>query len=528
MRSRSRPPRRRSAGCSGRSPRPSSASGAPARTWRRSGREPPPTPRWPRSSATRRLVEEARLVADETRAAVEEAKAALDAPRAALQAARSESVRHERPTRRRSEPWRRCELAGTRSSWGWPRGDGGAALLAADLAGVLGPLAASLQVVPGCGAGRGRRARPDRRVGRGRRRVDTAVDALELLRARRPAGPGRSSVGAPAARPGGASAPGSARARAVGGGRPSWSSVPERLRPVVERVLAGVVVVADLDAARQVVERHPELRAVTTRGRSRRRPRSPVAARQGGTSVLQVRAALDEAVADLADAEATAERSTAAFDEAVAAEQAAQAAVEAAQARVSEAQAAVSTAQAGLSSAQAALDQVRARQREADQRGAAAARRLAQLEAAADAAARRGRAAGPERHRRPGGPRRWPGGAGRAGDPAGGGRILPGAGDRADHRDARRSWPPPAQTARQREVEARLAVRTAEERVQASRAGRTGSIAGRPARARTSAPRRPPARQAQAAGAGRRGRRQGAAAGARAPRDVHRARRRRA
>ncbi|NUP76387.1 MAG: AAA family ATPase, partial [Nonomuraea sp.] len=66
--------------------------------------------------------------------------------------------------------------------------------------------------------------------------------------------------------------------------------------------------------------------------------------------------------------------------------QAAQTAVEAAQARVNEAQSAVTTAQAGVSAAQGALDQVRGLQREADQRNAAAAKRLAQLEAAAHAA----------------------------------------------------------------------------------------------------------------------------------------------
>jgi chromosome segregation protein len=99
-----------------------------------------------------------------------------------------------------------------------------------------------------------------------------------------------------------------------------------------------------------------------------------------------VRAALDEAVRDLKEAEARAEASATALDEAVEAEQAAQAALEAAQAHVGEAQTAVTTAQAGVSAAQGALDQVRARQREADQRNAAAAKRLAQIEAAANAA----------------------------------------------------------------------------------------------------------------------------------------------
>nr|BFE82934.1 hypothetical protein GCM10020093_055350 [Planobispora longispora] len=60
--------------------------------------------------------------------------------------------------------------------------------------------------------------------------------------------------------------------------------------------------------------------------------------------------------------------------------------MEAAQAGVGEAQTGVQTAQGGVNAAQAALDAVRARQRDADQRIAAATRRLAQLGAAATAA----------------------------------------------------------------------------------------------------------------------------------------------
>ncbi|WP_327106362.1 AAA family ATPase [Nonomuraea glycinis] len=439
-------------------------------------------------AAAQGLVEEARLVADETRAAVEQVKAALDAPRAALQSARSGVG-----TARAADQEAQRAVAALRArrdalELGLAKGDGGAALLEADLAGVLGPLAASLQVVPGAepavAAVLGPLAESIAVTS-----VDTAVNALELLRAKEagqatllvatpppstpsdtPAsGPSPSgvSVPAPAGAPGssGVSAAVGGVGSAPGGGR--WVGelvvVPERLRSVVGRVLAGVVVVADLEAARQVVEGHPELRAVTMRG-------DLVGAQvasggsEGGTSVLQVRAALDDAVADLADAEATAERTAVAFEEAVAAEQAAQAAVEAAQARVSETQAAVSTAQAGLSSAQGALDQVRARQREADQRGAAAARRLAQLEAAADAAhqeaERLGRSVTAAQEARADGLEELAELEIRLAEAEYSQEL-----ETEPTTETREELAAACETARQREVETRLRVRTAEERV---------------------------------------------------------------
>ncbi|MBF8188754.1 AAA family ATPase [Nonomuraea sp. K274] len=405
------------------------------------------------------VVEEAKAVADEARAAAEEAKSGLDAPRAALRAATSEvgTARAADQEAQRSV----AALAARRDALelGLAKGDGGAALLDADLAGVLGPLAATMQVAPG--------AEPAVAAVLGPvaeaitvKTLDTAVEALDLLRARslgqatllvalaagdegpadaHPSAPGDGGAHASAAGDGGACpassvsdgahpaaagdggvhpapsggggarpaasgsgggaartvapsgaravAPGGARAVAPGGGR--WVAelvtVPEHLRPALDHVLKDVVVVDDLDAARELVERHPGLRAVTTDG-------DLVGAHlagggsAGGTSVLQVRAALDEAVADLEEAQAKVGETATAMDEAIDREQAAQAALEAAQAHVSEAQTAVTTAQAGVSAAQGTLDQVRARQREADQRGAAAARRLAQLEAAAGAA----------------------------------------------------------------------------------------------------------------------------------------------
>ncbi|GAB2935379.1 chromosome segregation protein SMC [Nonomuraea fastidiosa] len=330
-------------------------------------------------AAAQAAVEEARAVADEARAAVEEAKAGLEAPRAALKAAKA-GVSSARAADQEAQR-KVAALAARRDALelSLAKGDGGAALLDADLGGVLGPLAASMQVTPGAEQAVAAVLGPVAEAITVKT-LDTAVEALELLRTQ---GTGQATLLVALAN----GANGGARGEAPGGGR--WVAdlvtVPEHLRPALDHVLSGVVLTEDLDAARALVERHPELRAVTRAG-------DVVGAHvatggsTGGTSVLQVRAALDEALADLEAAETRAEESAVALDEAVAAEQAAQAALEAAEARVSEAQTALTTAQAGVSAAQGTLDQIRGRQREADQASAAAARRLAQIEAAADAA----------------------------------------------------------------------------------------------------------------------------------------------
>ncbi|MEO3801000.1 chromosome segregation protein SMC [Nonomuraea sp. B1E8] len=341
------------------------------------------------------MVEEAAAVADEARAAAEEAKACLDAPRAALQAAKSAvaTARAADQEAQRSV----AALAARKEALelGLAKGDGGAELLDAGLAGVLGPLAAAMQVTPG--------AEPAVAAVLGPvaeaitvKSLDTAVEAIDLLRAQGKGqatllvahAPGPPSSGQePAAGPGASGGGAARRGKAPDGSR--WAAdlvtVPGHLRPALDHVLAGVAVVDDLEAARELVECHPGLRAVTTHG-DLVGVYVADGGSDGGTSVLQVRAALDEAVKDLEQAESRAEETVRALDAAIGEEQAAQTALEAAQARVGEAQTAVTTAQAGVSAAQGTLDQVRSRQREADQRNAAAARQLAQLEAAAGAA----------------------------------------------------------------------------------------------------------------------------------------------
>ncbi|WP_214323305.1 chromosome segregation protein SMC [Nonomuraea sediminis] len=325
-------------------------------------------------------VEEARAVADEARAAVEDAKSALDAPRAAFQGAKS-SVGTARAADQEAQRavaalQARCDAL----ELGLSKGDGAAALQAAGPAGILGPLAASLQVSPGAELAIAAVLGPVADAV-AVKSVDSAVEALELLRAEE-AGQATLLIA-------GDRAEGAGRRDRKVPARAEWATdlvtVPDHLRSALDRVLGDVVVVDTLEAARGVVEEHADLRAVTRDGDIVGTHLASGGA-TGGTSVLQVRAALDEAVADLEAAEERVAETTESLEQAVQAELEAQAAVEAAQAHVSEVQTAVNTAQQGVSAAQGVLDQVRAKQREADQRNAAAAKRLAQLEAAAGAA----------------------------------------------------------------------------------------------------------------------------------------------
>ncbi|MDH2427584.1 chromosome segregation protein SMC [Sphaerisporangium sp. TRM90804] len=325
--------------------------------------------------------EQASAAVEEARAAAQEAKAAVEGPRGALAAARSAVAAARGADQEAQRAIAALEARRDALRMGLSQGaDGGAALLAAGLSGVLGPLAAMMSVEPG--------AEPAVAAVLGAaaeavavESLSTAVDAIELLRSDDAGSAGLVvASGAAASRP-----------QAVDGAR--WAAdlltVPDSLRPAVESLMHGVVVADDVTVARKLVEQRPDLRAVTWSG-------DLVGAYYakggsgGGSSVLQVRTALDQAIADLEAAGATAEVRAAALEEAAEAERAAQAALEAAQAMAGQAQTAVDGAQAGVSAARAALDTVRARQREADQRVAAGARRLAQLDAAAVAAREEG------------------------------------------------------------------------------------------------------------------------------------------
>ncbi|RGA00686.1 chromosome segregation protein SMC, partial [Microbispora triticiradicis] len=262
--------------------------------------------------------------------------------------------------------------------------DGAAALLGAGLPGVLGPVATLLAVRPGAEAAVAAVLAVD---GVAVASLTAAVAAVEHLRE---AGAGRAALLVAVDRNEACDRPEPPVAGA------EWAAdlvtVPDELRPAVEALLSDVVVVPDLPAARKVVDSHPELRAVTTSG-DLLGVHAAHGGSGGGSSLLQMRTALDEAAADLATARAGAERHAEALAEAVAAERECQLALEEAQTRVAEAQSGVSAAQSGvndaqngLNAAQAVLDRLRGRQREADQRAAAAAKQLARLEAAVKAA----------------------------------------------------------------------------------------------------------------------------------------------
>ncbi|MEU1730987.1 chromosome segregation protein SMC [Streptosporangium sp. NPDC020145] len=321
----------------------------------------------------REAVEEAKAVAEEAKASVAGPNAALSSAKAAVGVARKadqEAQRQVAALEARFEALQLSLASGT---------DGAAALLAADLAGVLGPVATMLTVSPGAetavAAVLGAYAEAVAVES-----LQAAADAIDFL-SRQDGGRAALLVATGGQVPRRADMP-------VAGGR--WAAdlvtVPDALRAAVTHLLADVLVVDDLETARKAVEQWPELRAVTRSGDLV----GSYAARGGSTgaaSALQMRAALDEAVADLATARQAAEQAGLAMEEAAEAEAQAQFAVEVAQAGVGEAQTGVQTAQAGVNAAQAALDQIRARQRDADQRAAATARRLAQLGAAAEAAA---------------------------------------------------------------------------------------------------------------------------------------------
>ncbi|GII62016.1 chromosome partition protein Smc [Sphaerisporangium krabiense] len=320
---------------------------------------------------------EAEAAVEAARTAVEEARAAVEGPRRALAEARTAVGAARAADQEAQRAVAALEARRDALEMGLAEGaDGGAALLAAGLPGVLGPMATLMSVRPGA------EVAVAAVLGAAAEAVAveshaTVVEALELLRAK---GAGKAGlvVASDAVVPRPAPADGLVWAADL-------VTVPEAFREAAEGLLSGVVVVDDPQAATRVVRERPELRAVTWAG-------DLVGAHYayggsgGGTSVLQMRTALDQAVADLAEVTETAARTVVALEEAIEAERVAQQAVESAQAGVSQAQTGADAAQAGVKAARRALDAVRGRQREADQRLAVAARRLAQLDAAADAA----------------------------------------------------------------------------------------------------------------------------------------------
>ncbi|HEU5158316.1 MAG TPA: chromosome segregation protein SMC [Streptosporangiaceae bacterium] len=339
-----------------------------------------------RETADPELVAEHQRVQDElaqAKAAAEEAKAAVAGPRQELAAARDAvaaardadqaAQQHVAALQARVEA---LELTvGTAA-------DGGEALANAGLDGVLGPMAALLTVRPGAetaiAAALGAAAQAIAVTS-----LDTAEAALGLLRAEDAGQAGlviSDGPAPPAPRPSPGGAAPSGGAALPDGAVPAVDLVTaeEPVRAAVHHLLDGVVVVSDLAAAKAVVRADPRLRAVTRRG-----DLLGVHWASGGgddaQGPLRMRAALDETVAALAEARERAAATATALTAAADGEATAQAALDAAQA-------AANQAQSAAGDAQNALDQVRTRVRAVEAKAAQEAERLARLGAAAHSA----------------------------------------------------------------------------------------------------------------------------------------------
>ncbi|MUN41982.1 chromosome segregation protein SMC [Actinomadura litoris] len=333
------------------------------------------------------VVEDPALAAEHERAqealalakdAAEQARAAVDGPRGALKEARSavgaaRSADQGAQKRVTALQARIEALNLTLAS----AADGGEALLAAgadgSLGGVLGTVASLLSVRPGYEAAVAA-ALGDAAEAIAVGSLDTAEAALALLRAREAGRAGLVVGGGPARDAG--RVPGIDYAvDAV--------SVPEAVRPALGHLLGDVAVVEDVPAAVALVRREPSLRAVTRDGELVGAHWARGGDAGGGQSPLRMRATLDEATEDLAAAETAAVAAAEGLAAAMESEQSAQTALDAAQA-------AANQAQTGVNQAQGDLDRVRARVREFDARAAQEAKRAARLEA--DVRAARGEA----------------------------------------------------------------------------------------------------------------------------------------
>ncbi|MCD2190257.1 chromosome segregation protein SMC [Actinomycetospora soli] len=198
------------------------------------------------------------------------------------------------------------------------RRDGAGELLAGGRDGVLGSVAALLRVGPGDETAVTAALGPvaDAVVVTG---VDAAADALAHLHA---SDAGR--AGLLVAGPEAGALPGVAPAGAV------WAAdlvrAPDAVAGAVARLLAGVVVVDDLAAARTLVAAHPELTAATRSGDVLGGAWA-VGGPSGNRSILEMQSAADEAGDRLADAERAERTAAAALEAARQAEAAARAEV---------------------------------------------------------------------------------------------------------------------------------------------------------------------------------------------------------
>ncbi|MFD0691240.1 chromosome segregation protein SMC [Actinomadura fibrosa] len=305
----------------------------------------------------------AKDAAEDARAAVEGPRRALKDARAAVGAARSADQAAQKGVTALQARIEALNLTLASAA------DGGEALLAAgadgSLDGVLGTVASLLTVRPGyetaVAAALGNAAEAIA-VGS----LDTAEAALALLRSR--------EAGRAGLLVGGGPVPASAPREPGVDYAADAVTVPDAVRPALDHLLRDVAVVDDVSAAAELVRRLPSLRAVTREGELVGAHWAQGGATGGGQSLLQMRATLDQATEDLSVAEAAAASAAEALAEAMDAEHSAQAALD-------DAQAAANQAQSGVNQAQSDLDRVRARVREFDAQAAQEAKRAARLEA---------------------------------------------------------------------------------------------------------------------------------------------------
>ncbi|MFF4090037.1 chromosome segregation protein SMC [Streptomyces nigra] len=215
----------------------------------------------------------------------ETAKRQLAEAEAALTAAREAATAAER--RRAATQARHEALA-----MGLRRKDGTGALLGARdrLTGLLGPAAELLTVAPGhevaLAAAFGSAADAVA--------VTSPAAAAEAIRLLRKQDAGRASL-----LPAGAPAPASEPAPAPAGRYAAdLVSGPDELMPAVRRLLRGIVVVSTLEDAEDLVYAHPELTAVTAEG-DLLGAHFAHGGSAGAPSLLEVQASVDEAAAEL-------------------------------------------------------------------------------------------------------------------------------------------------------------------------------------------------------------------------------------
>ncbi|MER8035894.1 chromosome segregation protein SMC [Streptomyces hydrogenans] len=230
----------------------------------------------------------------------EEARRALADAETALGAAREEAATAE--SRRAATRARHDTLA-----LGLRRKDGTGALLSAGLTGILGPAAELLTVAPGhevaVAAALG--AAADALAADG---PAAAVEALRLLR-KQDAGRATLILTGP---PGADSAPRPLPAGAVAAA--TLVSGPDALLASVRRLLDGIIVVDGLDEARDLVRAHPGLTAVTADG-DLLGAHHAQGGSAGAPSLLEVQAQVDEAAAELAELAVRCEESARAKEE---------------------------------------------------------------------------------------------------------------------------------------------------------------------------------------------------------------------